>query len=41
MRRLRGEGAAITSKQKLDDALEADITAAIAEFKDTISYKEA
>ena len=32
---------AITSKQKLDDALEADITAAIAEFKDTISYKEA
>ncbi|WP_298759101.1 F0F1 ATP synthase subunit alpha [uncultured Campylobacter sp.] len=32
---------AITSQQKLDDALEADITKAIAEFKDTISYKEA
>ena len=32
---------AITSQQKLDDALEANITAAIAEFKDTISYKEA
>jgi len=33
--------AAITQSQKLDDAVEADITAAIAEFKDTISYKEA
>ena len=33
--------AAITQSQKLDDATEADITAAIAEFKDTISYKEA
>ena len=32
---------AITSKQKLDDALEGDITKAIAEFKETISYKEA
>ena len=32
--------AAITQSQKLDDAVEADITAAIAEFKDTISYKE-
>ena len=33
--------AAITEMQKLDDPLEADITKAIAEFKDTISYKEA
>ena len=33
--------AAITQSQKLDNAVEADITAAIAEFKDTISYKEA
>jgi len=33
--------ATITSQQKLDDALEAEITRAIGEFKDTISYKEA
>ena len=33
--------AAITEKQKLDDALEAEITQAIGAFKDTISYKEA
>lgn len=33
--------AAITEKQKLDDALEAEITEAIGAFKDTISYKEA
>ena len=33
--------ATITSAQKLDDALEAEITRAIGEFKDTISYKEA
>ena len=32
--------AAITETQKLDDALEASITQAIGEFKDTISYKE-
>jgi len=32
--------AAITEMQKLDDALEASITQAIGEFKDTISYKE-
>ena len=33
--------AAITEMQKLDDPLEADLTKAIEEFKDTISYKEA
>ena len=33
--------AAITEMKKLDDGLEADITKAIAEFKETISYKEA
>ena len=33
--------ATITSQQKLDDALESEITQAIGEFKDTISYKEA
>ena len=33
--------ATITSQQKLDDAIEAEITQAIGEFKDTISYKEA
>ena len=33
--------AAITEMQKLDDGLEGDITKAIAEFKETISYKEA
>ena len=32
--------AAITEMQKLDDPLEADLTKAIEEFKDTISYKE-
>ena len=32
--------AAITETQKLDDALEASITQAIGEYKDTISYKE-
>ena len=32
--------ATITSQQKLDDAIEAEITQAIGEFKDTISYKE-
>ena len=31
---------AITEMQKLDDPLEADLTKAIEEFKDTISYKE-
>ena len=33
--------AAITEKKQLDDAIEAEITQAIGEFKDTISYKEA
>ena len=33
--------AAITEMKKLDDGLEGDITKAIAEFKETISYKEA
>lgn len=33
--------AAITEKKQLDDALESEITQAIGEFKDTISYKEA
>lgn len=33
--------AAITEMKKLDDELEGDITKAIAEFKETISYKEA
>ena len=33
--------AAITEMKKLDDWLEGDITKAIAEFKETISYKEA
>ena len=33
--------ATITRQQKLDDAIEAEITQAIGEFKDTISYKEA
>ena len=33
--------AAITEMKKLDDGLEADITKAVAEFKETISYKEA
>jgi len=32
--------AAITEMQKLDDPLEVDLTKAIEEFKDTISYKE-
>ena len=33
--------AAITEKKQLDDALESEITQAIGEVKDTISYKEA